>query len=30
VLSALYSKGFFGDAFRGDDRIDCIAFAETE
>jgi hypothetical protein len=25
VLSALYSKGFFGDALRGDDRIDSVA-----
>ena len=28
ALSALDSKGHFADALRGDDRIDCVAFAD--
>ena len=28
ALSALDSKGHFVDALRGDDRIDCVAFAD--
>lgn len=27
VLNGLYSKGFFADALRGDDRIDSIVFS---
>lgn len=27
VLNALDSKGYFGDALRGDDRIDSVAFS---
>jgi hypothetical protein len=29
ALGALYSKGFFGDALRGDDRIDSVAYSPS-